>query len=162
MTFKLLLVVGHDSDGAESIRHQRRLYFLVQLRARAETGQHIDFKQPRLKVMVEDDVEAKDFETQVPVTRSSVKIICEDGLNRDDSFDDQVFHLGPCTIPIESFLFESINQCLKLPLRRALFSLFFTTSFLVICGLFVYAKVGQMGEAALPILSSVRLGGETH
>ena len=59
----------------------------------------IDLEQPRLQLVIKHNVEPEQIHTQVWLLRlaSSVEVL-QLGLNREDSFDDNLLHLRPYVV----------------------------------------------------------------
>lgn len=161
----LLPICLSDAQDLERVLDHSLLHSVVERTVSLERRSLVDLEQPRLRVGVDQDVEAEHFKAHVEgavVGLAGSVVVQEVGLAADQSLDDQIGDFELEQVHVDAVIGQPLVHCFQRALRACAI-LDVLVSYLEVCCVLINCIVGQvrlLGHLALALLQAVRLSGE--
>lgn len=116
---KFVLIVALEADQGQRVAHEHGLDSLVEGRRTGKRWVHIYFKNPRLLIIVNHDIEAVYFEAVHARRRPTLRQTRTDvRLARYQRLDYRILDLGMHLLEVDALFLELRLESVQVPLRR--------------------------------------------
>ena len=116
--FRVLLLLARvapvlerlDADEGERVADQVALNFLVEWRIAAERWTQVDFEEPAVHELIDQDVESEKLEAVIRIRHVLLKRLIDMGLTCNNRLDNNILNLLPYRQIVDSNTFHELPE----------------------------------------------------